>query len=74
VLNKIDKLPAGEAEMRAKQLAGAIGHKGPVFAVSAVTGEGTRELVEAAQRFLYAQDEARRAAMQRVLAGSDPSK
>jgi GTPase len=65
VLNKIDKLPYGEAEELGERVAHAIDYKGPVFAVSAMTGEGTDELVRALAEFLErqarveAEDEAR---------------
>jgi GTPase len=70
VLNKIDKLPAGDGGEVARQVARAIGHKGPVFAVSAMTGEGTDALVKAVQGFLEIQDRARREAQARV--GASP--
>ncbi|MEJ2513960.1 MAG: GTPase ObgE [Gammaproteobacteria bacterium] len=73
VLNKIDKLPHGEGEEKARQIAAGIGHTGPVFAVSAQTGEGTAELLAAAQRFLETQARARQEAMARLKArGVDP--
>ncbi len=73
VVNKIDKLPQGEGLDTAKQIAAAIGHKGPVFAVSGETGEGTEALVKAARQFLDAQEEARREALERLKArGVDP--
>lgn len=55
VINKIDKLPHGEGDELARRVAVAIDHEGPVFCVSAVTGEGTAELVEAVAAFLETQ-------------------
>ncbi len=59
VINKIDKLPAGEGDELAKKVATAIEYSGPVFAVSAVTGEGTDTLVRAVGAFLERQDRVR---------------
>jgi GTP-binding protein len=58
VINKIDKLPAGEGAELAKRIAIAIEYQGPVFCVSAMTGEGTDELVKAVAAFLEAQAQA----------------
>jgi GTP-binding protein len=44
VLNKIDLLDAAEAERRAKEIVRRLRWKGPVFRISAATGQGTREL------------------------------
>ena len=59
VINKIDKLPVGEGAELAKKVATAIEYSGPVFAVSAVTGEGTDALVLAVGAFLERQDRVR---------------
>lgn len=72
VINKIDKLPAGEADAHARQIAASIDHKGPVFAVSAMTGEGTPALIGAAMHFLEQQDQARREALARIKAHAKP--
>jgi GTP-binding protein len=72
VINKIDKLPAGEADAHARQIAASIDHKGPVFAVSAATGEGTPALIGAAMHFLEQQDQARREALARIKAHAKP--
>ena len=66
VINKVDKLPRGEGIEIAREVAGAIDYKGPIFAVSALTGEGTRELVAAVQHFLEVQERARREAQERL--------
>ncbi|MGH8259145.1 MAG: GTPase ObgE, partial [Steroidobacteraceae bacterium] len=52
VLNKRDLLPPEEAEQRAKEIVRRLRHRGPRFLISGATGHGTRELVEAAMRFL----------------------
>ena len=52
VINKIDKLPHGEGNELARRVASAIEHDGPVFCVSAVSGEGTGELVQAVAAYL----------------------
>jgi len=46
VLNKMDLLPQDEREKLAKQIVKGLRWKGPVFSVSAATGEGCRELSE----------------------------
>lgn len=52
VINKIDKLPAGAAQELADKIASAIDHKGPLFCISAQTGEGTDALVSAIGEYL----------------------
>ena len=52
VINKMDLLPADEAQSRAKAIVRALRHKGPWFLISGATGAGTRELAEAVMRFL----------------------
>ena len=52
VLNKIDLLPPDEAEVRCKDIVRRLRFKGPTFRISAATGTGTRELVEALMRRL----------------------
>jgi GTP-binding protein len=52
VINKRDLLPDKEAEARAKDIARRLRFKGPVHLVSAATGRGTRELVDAVMAFL----------------------
>ncbi len=44
VLNKIDVLPPDEREVRCQEIVDALGWEGPVFRVSAATGEGTQNL------------------------------
>jgi GTPase len=52
VINKIDKLPAGAAEELADKVAAAIDYKGPLFCISAQTGEGTDALLRAIGEYL----------------------
>ncbi|MGD9096286.1 MAG: GTPase ObgE [Chromatiales bacterium] len=47
VLNKIDLLPEEERRERREALLAELGWEGPVFEISAVTGEGTRALLQA---------------------------
>lgn len=54
VLNKMDLVPAEEREALKERLLDAIGWEGPVFCISAATGEGTRALAEALMRHLDA--------------------
>jgi len=54
VLNKLDLLPAEEREKHTKAFVKAYRWKGPVFAISAINGEGTRQLVFAIQDWLDA--------------------
>lgn len=52
VLNKIDLVPTDERERLIKDFRRRLRSKAPVYAVSAATGEGCRELVSAVARFL----------------------
>jgi GTP-binding protein len=54
VLSKIDLLPDDEREKRVKAFVRSYRWKGPVFAISAVNGEGCRELTFAIQEWLDA--------------------
>ena len=54
MLNKADLLDAGEREKRAKAFVKKLGWKGPWYMVSAINGEGTRELCFAIMEFLEA--------------------
>ena len=54
VLNKMDLVPEGERKARVKAFIAAYRWKGPVFAISAVDGEGCRELVYKVQDWLDA--------------------
>ena len=52
VLNKMDMLPAEERKTVAASLVRRLRWRGPSFCVSALTGEGCRELSFAAMKFL----------------------
>ena len=47
VLNKIDLMPEEERRERREVLLAELGWEGPVFEISAVTGEGTKALLQA---------------------------
>jgi GTP-binding protein len=50
VLNKLDLLPPAEGEKLCRDIVRRLRWKGPLFRISAATGEGTGELVEALMR------------------------
>lgn len=52
VLNKCDLLPHGDAERLARDIVRRLRYRGPHFLISAATGQGTRELVQAVMSFL----------------------
>src|SRR5690606_114190 len=52
VLNKLDLLPADEREAHVRRVAKACEFTGPVYGISAQTGEGTEQLARDAMRFL----------------------
>src|SRR5262249_3720013 len=54
VLNKMDLVPEDERKTRVKRFVSAYRWKGPVFAISAVDGEGCRDLVFKLQEWLDA--------------------
>ena len=54
VLNKIDLLPENERDQRVKAFVKAYRWKGPTFAIAAISGAGTREVVYAIQDWLDA--------------------
>jgi GTP-binding protein len=54
VLNKLDLVPADEREARVAAFVKSMRYKGPVFAIAAISGEGTRPLVYAIQDWLDA--------------------
>jgi GTP-binding protein len=45
VLTKVDMVPAGEVADRTAAVVQALGHAGPVFAISALSGEGLKPLL-----------------------------
>ncbi|WP_043531584.1 Obg family GTPase CgtA [Litchfieldella xinjiangensis] len=55
VLNKLDLLPEEEREARAEAIVERLAWDGPVFQISAISGEGTDALVQAAHRWLTEQ-------------------
>jgi GTP-binding protein len=52
VLNKLDLLPEDEAGERCTQIVRRLRWKGPTFRISGVTGQGTKELMQAVMRHL----------------------
>ncbi|MFZ5467490.1 MAG: Obg family GTPase CgtA [Pseudomonadota bacterium] len=66
VLNKLDLLPEDEREARCQAILDGLGWDGPVFRISAISGEGTRELVYAIMEFL---EQSREAAARAEAAG-----
>ncbi|BAZ93303.1 GTPase [Thiohalobacter thiocyanaticus] len=56
VLNKLDLLPADERAARCDEIINALKWTGPVFRISAATGEGTDDLVKAVMTHLEQQD------------------
>ena len=62
VLNKLDLIPADEAEQRCKDIVRRLRFKGPVFRISGATGQGTRELAAALMTRLEEIDKAAREA------------
>jgi GTPase len=52
VLNKLDLLPEDEADERCAQIIRRLRWKGPTFRISGVTGQGTKELIQAVMRYL----------------------
>jgi len=52
VLNKMDLLPAGEREEAVARIVAAYGWQGPVFAISALTGEGAQALAQKVMGYL----------------------
>ena len=45
VLNKSDLLPVDETKLRANEITKQLAWKGPVYTISAATGEGCQELM-----------------------------
>lgn len=67
VLNKIDLLPAKEAEKRCADIVRRLRWKGPVYRISGVTGAGTKELMQDVMRHI---EEAAAASVEEVSAES----
>ena len=57
VLNKVDLLPGEDAEQRCKDIIDRMGWVGPVYEISAISGDGTRELVFDIMNYLEENDE-----------------
>jgi GTP-binding protein len=55
VLNKIDRLPREEVDVHCRAIVEELGWTGPVYKISAINGEGTRELMFAIMEFLEQQ-------------------
>jgi len=58
VLNKLDLLPPDERKKRAAAIVRKLKWKGPVHAISALTADGTKRLVQDVMRYLEEQREA----------------
>ncbi len=56
VLNKVDQLLDDEREERKQAVIDQLGWTGPVFMISALDGEGTKELAQAIMRYLEERD------------------
>ena len=52
VLNKLDLVPADEADARCSEIVERLGWTGPVFRISGATGAGTEALAQAVMRHL----------------------
>ncbi len=61
VLNKIDLLPEDEREARCREIVEGLDWQGPVFRISAIRAEGTRELCYRIMEYLEQQAEAHEA-------------
>ncbi len=59
VLNKIDRLPPEEKESYCQAIVNELGWTGPVYQISAINGEGTKELMFAIMNFLEEQHQQR---------------
>ena len=55
VLNKIDILPPDEIEGRCREIVAGLGWSGPVFAISAIAGDGVKALTYKVMEFLERQ-------------------
>jgi len=58
VLNKLDLLPAEEADKRCKDIVRRLRWKGPVFRISGISKQGTEPLCEAVMKLLEERNEA----------------
>jgi GTP-binding protein len=72
VLNKIDLVPVDERDALVTEFRRRLRTKGRVFAISAATGEGCRELAAEVARFLQAERRAEQAAVSREAGPASP--
>ena len=56
VLNKTDLLPPGDRREHGREIVESLGWGGPVFEISALSGDGTQELASAIMAFLEADE------------------
>ena len=61
VLNKLDLLPKDEAQKRCKDIVKRLKWKAPVYEITAINGNGTRELTFDIMKFLEKNNEAAQA-------------
>lgn len=61
VLNKLDLMPKEDAEKRCRDIVKRLKWKGPVYEISAISGDGTRELTFDIMNYLEENDEAAQA-------------
>jgi len=52
VLNKVDMVAEDERDAHCQAIVDELGWEGPVFCISAISGEGTRELTQAVMRWI----------------------
>ncbi len=71
VLNKLDLVPSGEREQRLSGIIEALDWQGPVFRISAITGDGAQELVHAIMDHIESQRHQTSAAPTAVAPGRD---
>lgn len=57
VLNKVDMVPEDEREAHCQAIIDELGWEGPVFHISALSGEGTKPLTQAVMRWIEARAE-----------------
>jgi GTP-binding protein len=55
ILNKVDLIPATQRQQRVQEIVHALGWKRPVIAISALSGEGTQELIYKIMNYIESQ-------------------